>query len=97
MLRNNNSPHHNTRYRNVYFNKENKFLKIKILRKIFGPIQDNGQWRIKKNREIRSLYLEADVAALVKNRRLSWLGYILRREKQSLIKVTWKELPGPLG
>ncbi|KAJ4443144.1 hypothetical protein ANN_04794 [Periplaneta americana] len=36
----------------------------------FGTIQENGQWRKRKNGELRSLYLEPYVVALVKSRRL---------------------------
>jgi hypothetical protein len=31
-----------------------------ILRAIFGPTNENGEWRIKYNNEIYSLYKESD-------------------------------------
>ncbi|KAJ4434934.1 hypothetical protein ANN_23506 [Periplaneta americana] len=62
--------------------------------KIFGPIEENGHCGIRKNKELRSLYLKPDIVtvALVKSRRLGWLGHIIR-EEQSLKKVIWEQLP----
>jgi hypothetical protein len=28
----------------------------KILRRMYGPVQDNGQWRIRYNKELYELY-----------------------------------------
>jgi hypothetical protein len=28
----------------------------KILRRIYGPVQDNGQWRVRYNKELYELY-----------------------------------------
>ena len=33
----------------------------KILRAIFGPTNDNGEWRIKYNNELYTLYKESDI------------------------------------
>jgi hypothetical protein len=33
----------------------------KILRAIFGPTNENGEWRIKYNNEIYTLYKESDI------------------------------------
>ena len=37
----------------------------KILRAVFGPTNDNGEWRIKYNNELYTLYKESDVCSNV--------------------------------
>ncbi len=63
--------------------KEEKQLIVfenKILRKIFGPINEDNVWRKRHNYEIRELYKEPDIIAELKSRRLRWLGHILRKK-----------------
>ena len=51
----------------------------KILRKIFGPLQDgNGIWRIRKNHELNELIGNADIVGFIKSRRMTWLGHVMR-------------------
>jgi hypothetical protein len=42
----------------------------KILRRIYGPVQDNGQWRIRYNKELYELYGEPDLVTRIKLKRL---------------------------
>jgi hypothetical protein len=37
----------------------------KIMRKIYGPINEGGQWRIRTNAELQELYRKQDLVALV--------------------------------
>ncbi|KAL1452545.1 hypothetical protein WDU94_006766 [Cyamophila willieti] len=62
----------------------------KILRKIYGPVCENGIWRIRKNKEIRDLFNEPDIVAKIRHRRMRWTGHVLRRNDESLIKNVWK-------
>jgi hypothetical protein len=42
----------------------------KIFRSIFGPTNENGEWRIKFNDELYTLYKESDIVTYIKvNRR----------------------------
>jgi hypothetical protein len=43
----------------------------KILRVIFGPTNDNGEWRIKYNNESYTLYKGSDIITYIKINRLS--------------------------
>lgn len=70
-----------------------KVFENKILRKIFGPICEGGEWRRRKNRELRELYNEPDVVAEAKTRRLRWAGHVYRREQGSLLKEVWENKP----
>ena len=42
----------------------------KILRAIFGPTNDNGEWRIKYNNELYTLCKESDTVTYIKINRL---------------------------
>jgi hypothetical protein len=46
------------------------FLKGKFLRAIFGPTNDNGEWRIKYNDELYTLYKENDIVTYIEINRL---------------------------
>jgi len=55
----------------------------KILRAIFGPTNDNGEWRIKYNNELYTLYKESDKVTYIKMNRLKWAGHFIHMEEQS--------------
>ena len=42
----------------------------KILRSIFGPSNDNGEWRIKYNNELYAMYKENYIVTYIKTNRL---------------------------
>lgn len=50
----------------------------KILRRIFGPVLDNGFWRRRYNNELYTLFNEPNVTAFIKLGRLRWLGHVER-------------------
>jgi len=50
----------------------------KILRKIFGPVQnEDGSWRIKMNYELNKLTEKADIVRFIKSIRIAWLGHVM--------------------
>ncbi|PSN37777.1 hypothetical protein C0J52_15854 [Blattella germanica] len=52
----------------------------KVLRKIYGPVNDRGIWRIRNNNEIYNLYKEPNIIKVIKANRLRWLGHLHRSE-----------------
>ena len=58
----------------------------KILRRIYGPIQEGGFWRPRRNNEIYSLYIESNILEYIQFRRLGWAGHIIRMEEQRIPK-----------
>jgi hypothetical protein len=38
----------------------------KILRKVYGPVTEQGVWRIRRNEELRELYKAPDLVADIK-------------------------------
>jgi len=56
----------------------------KILRAIFGTTKnDNGEWRIKYNNELYTLYKESDIVTYIKTNLLKWTGHSIGLEEQS--------------
>ena len=50
----------------------------KILRRTYGPLGEQGIWRISTNQELRELYKELGILAGFKKKRLEWTGYVVR-------------------
>ena len=70
----------------------------KILRKIYGPTKENGQWRIKTNLELATKYKSHDIVAVIKIRRLEWIGHVIRmNETRSVKKIFEGKLDGRRG
>jgi hypothetical protein len=66
----------------------------KILRKIYGAVNDNGQWRIRKNEEIKALYNKPDIVGDIKSSRLRWLGHVERMAEDRVVKKVFKGKTG---
>jgi len=67
----------------------------KIMRKIYGPTTQNGQWRIKTNEELRTKHKSQDIVTVIKIRRLEWLGHVIRmNETRSAKKICEGKLEG---
>jgi hypothetical protein len=58
-------------------------FELKILRAIFGPTNEKGEWRIKYNDELYTLYKDSDIVTYTKVNRLRWAGHVIRLEEQS--------------
>ena len=57
----------------------------KVLRAIFGPTNDNGEWRINYNDELYTLHKDSDIIkySYIKTSRLRWAGHVIRLEDQN--------------
>jgi hypothetical protein len=53
------------------------------LRAIFGPTNENGEWRIKYNNELYTFYKESDIVTYIKIKRQRWAGQVIRLEEKS--------------
>ena len=68
------------------------------MRKIYGPTKENGQWRIKTNTDLITKYKSQDIVAVIKIRRLEWLGHVIRmNEIRSVKKIFEGKLEGRRG
>ena len=74
----------------ILTNRDEHYLRIferRILRKIFGPVQNgDGFWRIKMNYELNNLTENADIVRFIKCRRMAWLGHVMRMEHKRTAK-----------
>jgi len=50
----------------------------KILKRIYGPVEERGLWRIRTNQELRKLHKHLDIGAYIKNKRMEWIGYVVK-------------------
>jgi hypothetical protein len=70
----------------------------KILRKIYGPTKENGQWRIKTNAELITKFKSQDIITVIKIPRLEWLGHVIRIDEiRSVKKIFEGKLEGRRG
>ena len=56
----------------------------KTSRKIYGPIQDKGRWRPRRNSKIYNLYKDLNIVCNIKIRKLRWAGHIIRMENERI-------------
>ena len=61
-------------------------FETKILRKIYGPICDRGEWRIRYNSELYRLYKYPEVVTSIKVSRLQWSGHVQRMAEHEIPK-----------
>ena len=64
----------------------------KILRKIYGPFCDRGEWRIRCNQELYDIYV--DVVKRIKIQRLRWLGHVARMDSSNPVRSLRSERGG---
>ena len=57
-----------------------RILERKILRKIYGPIQEGDIWRITDNEELNRSINGKDIVRFIKAQRIRWLGHVERIE-----------------
>jgi hypothetical protein len=50
----------------------------KILRRIDGPVVEQGIWRIKTDQELWELHKDLDVVAGIEKKRLEWLRRLVK-------------------
>ena len=59
----------------------------KILRRIYGPINENGVWRIRNNNELKQLYRTPNLDIIIRLKRLQWAGHVYRMQDQRIPKI----------
>ena len=66
----------------------------KILRKIYGPICVEGEYRCRMNHELYELYADIDIVKRIKIQRLRWLGHCVRMSEDAPAKKSFEYEPG---
>jgi hypothetical protein len=64
----------------------------KILRKIYGSIQERGEWRIRYNHELYQLCKSPSIVKIIKIARLQWVGHLQKMKGAEIPRklMEWK-------
>ncbi|GFV55035.1 uncharacterized protein TNCV_989481 [Trichonephila clavipes] len=66
----------------------------KILRSIFGGIQENGTWRRRSHLELyRSYKKVSDIVNFVKIQRIKWAAHVIRMNEDRTTKIVFNAQP----
>ncbi|KAG8226612.1 hypothetical protein J437_LFUL007685 [Ladona fulva] len=69
-------------------------LERRMLRRIYGPVNSEGIWRICWNHEIYELYKEPKISTHIKLMRLRWAGHVQRMPETRAAKKVFLESMG---
>jgi hypothetical protein len=67
------------------------------IRKIFGPVCENGCWRRRKISEIYTLNDEQGVGKFIKFGRIRWVGHVMRITQSDHANKVFCNKPGQNG
>jgi hypothetical protein len=65
----------------------------RILRYIFGPVEENGTWRRGYNHKLYKLFNESDITGYIKVKRHEWAGHLIRTIENRTIKKIFNTKP----
>jgi hypothetical protein len=65
----------------------------KVLRRIYGPVQDNGAWRSRYNDELYTLFKQPKLTTVIKIGRLHWAGHIQHMGENEMPKLLLNAKP----
>jgi len=60
--------------------------KRKILRGTYGPVVEQGIWRVRTDQELREIYKDLDIVADIKKKSLECAGRIARMDQARTVK-----------
>ena len=64
-----------------------------ILRRIHGPVVEQGIWGIRTDQELRELYTDIDIAAGIEKKRLEWFGHVVGMDQGRTVKKIFESKP----
>jgi hypothetical protein len=65
----------------------------KILRRIFGAIKVNENWRKRHNKELKQVFGDLDILSFVRISRLKWIGHVNRMENKRTVSQVFNNNP----
>jgi hypothetical protein len=70
-----------------------RIFERRILRYVFGPVEENGTWRRRYNYESYKLFNESDIIGYIKVKRLDWAGHLIHVSENRIIKKIFNTKP----
>jgi hypothetical protein len=64
----------------------------KILRRVHGPVVEQGIWRVRTEQELRQLYKDSDIVADLK-KKLKWIRHVVRMDQRRRVKKISESKP----
>jgi hypothetical protein len=63
----------------------------RVLRRMFGPKRDEvtGDWRKLHNEELHNLYFSPSILRVIKSRRMTWAGRVVRIVEKGMLIGYW--------
>jgi hypothetical protein len=58
-----------------------------ILRRIFGAIKVNENWRKRHNKELKQMFGDLDILSFVRISRLEWIGHVNRMDSKRTASI----------
>ena len=68
-------------------------LQRKILRTIYGPLCDRGEWRKRWNQELYDIYDDIDIVKRIKIQHLRLLGHVTRMDSSNPVRKVFESEP----
>jgi hypothetical protein len=63
----------------------------KIFRRIYGPKNENGEWKSRTNIELEEISKGENIVKWIKGQRISWLGQLERMEEDRMTKKIFNQ------
>jgi len=61
-----------------------------ILRRIHGPVVEQGIWEKRSNQELWELYKDRDIVTYIKKKGVEWIGYVVRMDHGRTVKKVFQ-------
>ena len=70
-----------------------RVLENRVLRRVFGPKRDEvtGEWRKLHNKELSDRYSLPNIVRVVKSRRMTWAGHVVRMGGNLRERDQWED------
>ena len=63
----------------------------KIFRRIYGPKNENGEWKSRTNLELEEISKGENIVKWIKGQRISWLGHLEGMEEDRMSKKIFNQ------
>ena len=64
-----------------------------ILKKIYRPIQDRGEWYLRYNKELHHVYEVQDIVTDIKVTKQKWVGHVKQMKSNKMSKRIMENTP----